>query len=67
MASDYERLEFWKSKIKVKIINCDNKESWYSDKIGKTYEIVSGSVRDYYIKEDDRIKSILVKDAEVIL
>jgi len=67
MANDYERIDFWKSKIKIKITNCDNKQSWYSDKIGQTYEIVSGSVRDYYIKEDDRIKSVLVKDVEVML
>jgi len=64
MFNEYERQEFWKTKIKV--INCNNKESWYNDKVGQVFEVHSTTVRDYYIKEDGNVKSVLIKDAEIL-
>lgn len=64
MVNDYERQDFWKKKIKIK--SCGNKESWYYDKIGNVFEVNSTSVRDYYVYEKDRIKCVLINDAEIV-
>ena len=54
----------WKTKIKV--TKCNNQDAWYSDKIGQVFEVDSTTVRDYYIKENDSVKSVLIKDAEIL-
>jgi len=64
MINEYERQEFWKTKIKV--TKCNNQDAWYSDKIGQVFEVDSTTVRDYYIKENDSVKSVLTKDAEIL-
>lgn len=65
MVNDYERQDFWKKR--VKITKCENKDSWYHDKVGEIFDVDSISVRDYYIKENGDLKCILVVDAEIIL
>ena len=65
MINDYERLDFWRKRIKV--TQCENKDSWYHDKVGIIFEVDSTSVRDYYVKESGNLKCILVKDAEIVL
>jgi len=64
MVNDYERQDFWKKR--VKITNCDNKDSWYYDKVGKIFDVNSTSVRDYYVVEGSNIKCVLIKDAKII-
>jgi hypothetical protein len=64
MVNDYERQDFWKKR--VKITKCNNKDSWYCDKVGEIFNVDSTSVRDYYIKENGSLKCILVVDAEIV-
>lgn len=64
MVNDYERQDFWKTKIRV--IKCNSKESWYYNKVGCVFEVDSTSVRDYYVKENNNLKCILAKDAEIL-
>lgn len=64
MFSDYERIDFWKTKVKV--TNCDNEKSWYHNKVGQIFDVDSTSARDFYIKEDNTIKCILIKDAQIL-
>lgn len=64
MTNEYETIDFWKTK--VKITNCENDKAWYHDKLGQVFEVDSISARDYYIKEGVNLKSVLVRDAEIV-
>lgn len=44
--------------MKVRIVKCSNHGWWYSDKIGKIYEV---EMRYYLIPEDEEKDSYLVK------
>ena len=64
MVNDYERQDFWKSNIKIKITKCDNEKSWYKNNVGMYFEINYETVRDYYVIHDGVLKVILKIDAE---
>ena len=64
MVTDYERRDFWKTKVKV--VKCNNKKSWYYDKVGKTFELESSSVGTRYVLDNGVLRSILEVDSEVI-
>lgn len=55
--------------MKIKITKCNNKMAWYFDKIGQVFDVDSMSVRDFYIKEKNKIfvsKCVLISDAEIV-
>lgn len=58
--------------IRVKIINCNNGDRWYSDKIGGEYLVFSMVNTKIYkrpvylVEDDDLVSAIDVLDCEII-
>jgi hypothetical protein len=51
---------------KIKIIKCNNDKSWYKDLIGQTFSFEDFSVRDYYVRTDGVLRTILAIDVELV-
>lgn len=50
-------------KKKIRIINCSSIDFWYSDMIGKEFEVIDETCRDYLV---DKTKMVLKSDAEIV-
>ena len=50
----------------IKITGCSYDTFWYNNQIGKVFEIIDYSLRDYYVMHGDKVKGILIKDAVLI-
>ncbi len=50
-------------KKKIRIVQCSSPSFWYSDLIGKEFEVINETVRDYQVSET---KNILKIDADIV-
>lgn len=53
--------------MKIKIIKCSEEVFWYSDKIGKTYDVLSIDDNDYFVyRGDGQCGCLSIDDCEII-